>query len=434
MDSSSVLNVSVVGLGYVGSVFAACLSQIDGVNVCGVDSVEEKVSCINMGCAPMFENSLSDLISTQLKRGKLSATTSLQEGIQGSKFIFVCVGTPNRLDGHLDTSQIFSLVARIADLKACSNEEIIIAIRSTVTPGTCQNLQDLVDQILLDKDSKCTITVIYCPEFLREGSAINDYHDPSYIIVGVPKHFPHRLQSLLNKLFSNVNAQIIYSSISTSESIKSVSNSWHALKVAFANEVSSICKTSGIDQYELMDIFVKDTKLNISSVYLTPGPPYGGSCLTKDLAGLTALAASKGVHVPLLSSIDVSNQHMLQSAVKALKELCNGRPILLMGLSFKVGTDDLRSSPALFILESLLSCSQVVHWHDSQISSSLKNKLHALPLNRLLTKSHVNAMVTDVSEYIKSQSPLCVITKFGDTESLTLCKSLDASYVFLADL
>ena len=434
MDSTSLLSVSVVGLGYVGSVFAACLSEIDDVLVCGIDSVEEKVSCINMGCAPMFEDSLSDLISAQVTSGKLSATTSLKEGIQDSNLIFVCVGTPNRLDGHLDTSQIFSLVARIADLKAGTTEQVVLAIRSTVSPGTCQNLQDLVDQILIDKDSDCVITIIYCPEFLREGSAINDYHAPPYIVVGVPDGFPIHFKNLLNRLFSNVHGSIFFSTITTSESIKSVSNSWHALKVAFANEVASICKASSIDQYELMELFCMDTKLNISPVYLRPGPPYGGSCLTKDLAGLNALALSKGLKVPLLSSIDDSNQHMLDKAVSSLQVLSKGRPILLMGLSFKVGTDDLRASPALFILDKLLSSTHSVYWYDSQIKSSLNNKLHALPLNRLLTKNHVKSMVSDISAFVERESPLCVVTKLGDKESVMLMDQLNASYVFLADL
>lgn len=434
LKTSESMKVCVVGLGYVGSVFAACVSEIDNVSVCGVDSVEEKVSCINQGTAPLYETGLTELVKRQVKEGKLTATTNLKDGIKDADYVFICVGTPNRLDGHLDTSQIFSIVARITDIQAETCGNLVIAIRSTVSPGTCRNLQDLVEQILLQKKARCNIRVTYCPEFLREGSAIKDYHYPPYVIIGVPKDFPVEIKSDFNHLFSNVTGNILYCSINTSESIKSVSNTWHALKVAFANEISCIAKALDVDSYELMEIFSQDTKLNISTLYLKPGPPYGGSCLTKDLAGLKALADSKDLTVPVISSISSSNQLMLKNAVAKIRALSEGRPVLLMGLSFKVGTDDLRASPSLYILDRLLESFATVYWHDVQVITSLNNHLHALPMNRLLTKKHIEAMVEKPEDLITQESPLCVVTRMGDTESLGLLESLGASFVELANI
>ena len=300
------MKIAVIGLGYVGSVFAPCVSS-QGLSVVGIDSVEEKVNSINSGFASFYEPGLNELVAKEVSSSRLSATTNLIDGTKDVQMAFICVGTPNRLDGHLDTTQIFSISSRLVDNWVHRNDEIVLAIRSTVEPGTCEAVQDSIDQILETHNSMATVNVVYCPEFLREGTAVNDYFNPPYIVLGYSPNTSDKTKTSMENLFKNINQLPTTVSIRTAELIKYISNSWHALKISFANEIGLICREENIIAEEVLNLFCKDEKLNISTAYLRPGSPYGGSCLPKDLAGLNAIANRNNISVPILHSISKSN-------------------------------------------------------------------------------------------------------------------------------
>lgn len=342
------MKISIFGLGYVGCVSLGCLAK-NGHKVIGVDTNKTKVDFINKGKSPIIEKDLDTLIAQQHKAGSISATDDAMFAVKNSDVSFICVGTPNSVHGHLDLSAIFHVAAEIGKGIALKATKHIVVIRSTVLPGTNENITKIIADASKKKAGK-DFTVVSNPEFLREGTAIKDYYNPAYTLIGSTDKYAI---DKMKEIYREIHAPVIVSEIKCAEIIKYVNNAYHALKITFANEVGNICKGLGIDSREVMDIFCQDNKLNISPYYFKPGFAYGGSCLPKDLKALTTITNDLYIDSPILKNIDRSNELQKSLAIKHIIGL-GKRKLGFLGLSFKAGTDDLRNSPIIDVIEVLL--------------------------------------------------------------------------------
>lgn len=350
------VRIAVLGLGYVGCVSAACLAQL-GYEVVGVDPHLYKVECVNDGRAPFFEPGLDAVVSQTVQSGKLRATGSLAEVIEDVDFAFLCVGTPSQKNGNLATDQLQRVSTGIAELIHARTRALIVVVRSTVFPGTCD---EIVGSAFRDS---AAVKIVSNPEFLREGSAVRDFMEPSLLVVGSDDEAAARgLADLYAAL--PVTPQLV--SLRTAEIIKYACNSFHAVKIAFANEVGAICSALDIDGQEVMSTLCCDTKLNISSAYLKPGFPFGGSCLPKDLRALTYRAGHLDLKLPLLEAALPSNQEHLRRAIDAVLDI-GSRRLGIIGLAFKENTDDLRESAVVPLLEQLIGKGRDVRVYDPNI-------------------------------------------------------------------
>jgi GDP-mannose 6-dehydrogenase len=340
-----------VGLGYVGCVTAACLAQL-GHRVRGVDRDEFKVKQVLGGRAPFYEPGLEELVAANLAAGRLSASTSLEEEIERADVALICVGTPSERNGNLGLEQLSRVSEEIGLAVRRRKRPLIVAVRSTVFPGTCEEVV-----------ARPNVAVVSNPEFLREGSAVNDFMDPSLVVVGGED--PDAVRRVAD-LYAPLGVEPCRVSLRTAEMIKYACNSFHAVKIAFANEVGTIAAELGIDAGEVMATVTRDTRLNISPVYMKPGFAFGGSCLPKDLRALVFRASRLDLEVPLLSSVLPSNKRHLDRAVEAVLELPAQR-IGIFGLAFKENTDDLRESPVVALLEQLIGKGRNLRVFDPQI-------------------------------------------------------------------
>lgn len=355
------MNLSVFGIGYVGCVSLGCLAS-DGYCVIGVDTNASKLELINSGIPTVLEKDIAVKIYEGVGEKKISATDDFKYAVKNSEISIVCVGTPSAKDGSLDLSHIVKVAEQIGDALKAKKEFHIISIRSSVPPGTVAKVETLIAEISgksIDKD----FSVLANPEFLREGSAVNDYYNPPYTLIGGSKK---EAMEKLASIYTNVKAEVIFTEVNYAELIKFVNNSFHALKVSFANEVGSICKGMNIDSRKFMELFTKDSKLNISSSYLKPGFAYGGSCLPKDLEALQNLGKQSNAETPLLSSIEESNAAQIERAFKLI-EKTGKKNIGFAGLTFKEGTDDLRNSPYVSLVKKLLDKKFIVKIFDANI-------------------------------------------------------------------
>jgi GDP-mannose 6-dehydrogenase len=358
------LNISIFGLGYVGCVSLGCLAQ-NGHIVIGVDVSETKVDLVNSGIATIVEKDIDEIIRAQFNSGKIRATMDPKEAVLNTEISIIAVGTPSSVNGHLILDYIYKVVENIADALKQKNGFHVIAIRSTVLPGTCEKAAKIIEKIsgkIYNKD----FTVVSNPEFLREGTAVNDYFHPPYTLIGSDSKSGSEKMS---RLYTEIDAEIVITSIKEAEIIKYVNNTFHALKVSFANEIGNICKTLGVDSLEVMKIFIKDKQLNISPYYLRPGFAYGGSCLPKDLKALQTLAHDLYLDTPVIQSINKSNDIQIKRAEKIITN-CNKNKIGILGLSFKEGTDDLRNSPAVNLIETLLGKGFTIKIYDKSVQYS----------------------------------------------------------------
>jgi GDP-mannose 6-dehydrogenase len=341
--------VSVFGLGYVGSVSAASFAA-DGHEVIGVDVSPAKVASVNEGRSPIVEHGLDELMREQAARGALRATTSAAEAVAASEVSLLCVGTPSRRNGSLDLTYLGRVCEEIGDALRGKPSYHVVVVRSTVLPGTTN---DLVIPTLESRSGKIYgegFGVSINPEFLREGSALRDFRQPPLTLVG-HNHAADAAGTVA--LYTGVDAPLVTTTIRTAEMIKYTSNAWHALKVCFANEIGNLCKRLAVDSHDVMDIFCRDQKLNLSSYYLKPGFAFGGSCLPKDVRALQYRAQELDLSMPVLQAILPSNQLQIQHAIESVLETGQKR-IGLLGFSFKAGTDDLRESPIVILAEALL--------------------------------------------------------------------------------
>src|SRR6266853_2298165 len=357
------LSISIFGLGYVGSVSAACFASM-GHKVIGVDISPAKVEMLDSGRSPITEARMEELVAEAHKSCRLHATTdSIAAGL-ASDISFVCVGTPSLRSGKLDLSHVEHVSREIgAALKQKATFHTIV-LRSTVLPGTTETLMIPTIESASGKKAGIDFAVCYNPEFMREGSAVADFLIPPYTILGSQN--PQHLDPL-RALYKDVPATVFETSIRVAEMVKYVSNLYHAVKVGFANEVGTLCKHLDVEADQVTKIFMSDTKLNISSAYLAPGFAFGGSCLPKDLRAITYRAKELDLDLPLLQSLMPSNAHHVDRAVEAV--LGTGkRKIAMLGLSFKAGTDDLRESPQVQLIKRLLGEGCEVKVWDKDVS------------------------------------------------------------------
>jgi len=341
------MRVSVFGLGYVGCVTAACLAKA-GHAVVGVDVNAEKVAMLNAATSPIVEPGLPELLREVVGLGRLRATTSSDQGVAESDLSLICVGTPSRANGRIDVDAVVRTGQSIGQAVRKHAEPHTVVLRSTVLPGTAE--QYLVPALLAGAGGRASTRVAVNPEFMREGSSLNDFSRPPLTLVGCGDP---ATASLLRLLYESVQAPFVHTSIRTAEMVKYAANAFHALKVCFANEVADVCAALGADSAEVMRVFAMDRKLNVSEAYLRPGFAFGGSCLPKDLRALLYAARAADVSVPLLASVLPSNEGQVRRGVDAVLASRRQR-IGVVGLSFKAGTDDLRESPMVARVETLI--------------------------------------------------------------------------------
>ncbi len=349
-------NIAVFGLGYVGSVTAACLASL-GHRVTGVDRDPHKVSQLRTGKAPFYEPGLDDLVQSTVAGGRLMATVSTEEALAGTEIALICVGTPSERNGNLDLDQVRRVVREIAVTLASRTQPLIFAMRSTVFPGT------LDEVVWPELEGAGKLAIVSNPEFLREGSAVKDFMEPSLVVVGGEDR---TAVERVAALYAPLSVEPCLVSLRTAEMIKYACNAFHAVKIVFANEIGALCQTLGVPAQEVMATLCTDVKLNLSPAYLKPGFAFGGSCLPKDLRALVYRAARLDLKLPMLMNTLESNQRHLERALQTVLDLrapCLG----VLGLAFKENTDDLRESPVVTLLEQLIGKGQEVRVWDPHI-------------------------------------------------------------------
>jgi GDP-mannose 6-dehydrogenase len=343
------MNVSVFGLGYVGCVSAACLAR-DGHTVLGVDVSADKVAMINEGRSPIIEPGLEPLIRQLALGGRLSATTSSSDAVRDTDLALICVGTPDVGHGQPDLEALSRVATAIGTACAGRTRPFTVVVRSTVLPGTNDMIRERVLMAATTNGATPPIHFASNPEFMREGSSIRDFDHPPFVLIGSEQP---EAAAALRELYGSVSAEVVETSIRTAEMIKYVCNCYHALKVCFANEIADLCDALGSDAQEVMRVFRLDKKLNISEAYLTPGFAFGGSCLPKDLRAMLCAGRVNALDLPLLASILPSNEHQIRRAVDTILQL-KRKKVGVVGLAFKPNTDDLRESPMVALVETLI--------------------------------------------------------------------------------
>ncbi len=357
------MRLSVFGIGYVGCVSAACFAKA-GHDVIGVDLNPTKVEIINSGKSPIVETGIEELISAMVAAGRLRATTASGEAIVNSDASLVCVGTPSNANGSLDLEHVKHVCEEIgAALKDKPGRHTVI-IRSTMLPGTIESLVVPTLEESSGKQAGRDFGVCINPEFLREGSSLKDFYSPPFTLIGTDEE---ETSGLVRELYADIEAPLFVTSLKTAEMVKYACNSFHALKVSFANEIGNICKAVGIDSHEVMKVFSQDTKLNLSPYYLTPGFAFGGSCLPKDLRAINYKAKQLDVEAPVLSAILPSNRLQIERAVNMVLQTGKKR-VGVLGFSFKAGTDDLRESPMVTLIETLIGKGLQLALYDRDVS------------------------------------------------------------------
>jgi GDP-mannose 6-dehydrogenase len=357
------MKLSIFGLGYVGCVSAACFAK-EGHTVVGVDVNPNKVQMINAGNSPIVEAGIGPLLDEVVKSNRLTATTDSNEAVRGSDVSLVCVGTPSNPNGSLDLNYVTRVCEEIGAALKGKNERHVVVVRSTMLPGTIESVVIPTLEEHSDKEAGKDFGVCINPEFLREGSSLKDFYAPPFTLIGADDE---DTSAIVRELYSGIDAPVLATSVKTAEMVKYVCNCFHALKVSFANEVGNICKAVGVDSHEVMDIFCQDSKLNLSSYYLRPGFAFGGSCLPKDLRAFNYKARQVDVDVPVLSSILPSNRLQIERAIEMV--LATGKKrIGVLGISFKAGTDDLRESPMVSLIETLIGKGLQLSIYDRDVS------------------------------------------------------------------
>jgi GDP-mannose 6-dehydrogenase len=357
------MKLSVFGIGYVGCVSAACFAD-GGHDVTGVDLNATKVEIINSGKSPIVEAGIEELIGEMVAAGRLRATTNSVDAVMNSEVSLVCVGTPSNTNGSLDLDHVKHVCEEIGAALKLKQERHTVVIRSTMLPGTVEGLVVPTLEASSGKHAGTDFGVCINPEFLREGSSLKDFNAPPFTLIGADD--PHTA-NLVSELYSDIQAPLFMTALKTAEMVKYACNCFHALKVSFANEIGNICKAVGIDSHEVMHVFSQDTKLNLSPYYLTPGFAFGGSCLPKDLRAINYKAKQVDVEVPVLSAILPSNRLQIERAVEMVLQTKKKR-VGVLGFSFKAGTDDLRESPMVTLIETLIGKGLQLAIYDRDVS------------------------------------------------------------------
>ncbi len=396
------MRISIFGLGYVGAVSAGCLAA-DGHTVIGVDPNATKVKLINDGVTPIIEKDIGEIIAKAVKEKRLWATIDVAEAINDSELSIVCVGTPSERNGSLDLKYIRNCCEEIGQALRNKSSWHNVTIRSTILPGTMRNI--IIPMLEESSGKKAGVDFGICnnPEFLREGTAVYDYRNPPKTVIG---EIDARSGDVLAGLYAHLQAPLIRTSVETAEMVKYVDNVWHAVKVAFANEIGNICKPLEIDSHEVMGIFCQDTKLNLSPYYLKPGFAFGGSCLPKDLRALSYKAKALDLDLPLLASVIPSNEIQIDRAFKMISDK-NVKKIAILGFSFKEGTDDLRESPVVELIERLIGKGADLRLYDKNVSlAALTGANRDYILNHI---PHISRLMVDNIKAAVDHADLIII-------------------------
>jgi GDP-mannose 6-dehydrogenase len=395
------MRIAIFGLGYVGCVSAACLAQ-EGHQIIGVDVNPLKVEMINAGQSPIIEAGVDSLISQAVTVGNLRATMVASEAVAQADLSIICVGTPSNDNGSLNLQYVRYVAREIGQALADQNNYHVVAVRSTVLPGTVAN--EVLP--LLEASGKRTgvdFGICSNPEFLREGSAVADFYQPPFTLIGQwDEHSGEQVAAIYQK----IDAPIFRTDLATAEMIKYVSNTFHALKITFANEIGNLCKKMGVDSHKVMHIFCKDTKLNISPAYLTPGYAFGGSCLPKDLRALLHRARQEDLELPLLQAIPRSNELQARLGVEAVLRT-GKRQVGILGLSFKAGTDDLRESPMVYLAETLLGKGYDLKIYDKNVSMARLTGANKQYIEKVIP--HISSLLCSSLEEVFANSEVLVI-------------------------
>ncbi len=401
------MKISIFGLGYVGAVSAGCLAN-DGHTVIGVDPYQPKVDLINQGKTPVIEKDIGEIIERTAAQGLLSATHDVQKAVFDSEISLICVGTPSQLNGSLDLRYVRKVCEEIGSaLKEKAVYHVVVA-RSTMLPGSMRSVVIPTLEEYSGKKAGIDFGVSNNPEFLRESTAVYDYYHPPKTVVG---EIDTKAGDVLASIYDHLDAPFIRTSIETAEMVKYTDNVWHALKVGFANEIGGICKAIGIDGHEVMDIFCKDTKLNLSPYYLKPGFAFGGSCLPKDVRALTYKAKSLDLETPILNSIIPSNQYQIEKGLAMITGK-GKKKIGILGFSFKAGTDDLRESPLVEVIERLIGKGYDIRLYDKNVTiASLIGANKDYILNHI---PHISRLMVKSIDDVISHSEIIVIGNSSD--------------------
>ncbi|MGE5618681.1 MAG: UDP-glucose dehydrogenase family protein [Sphingomonadaceae bacterium] len=399
------MRICVFGLGYVGCVSAACLAR-DGHTVIGVDVNPQKVELVGSGRSPVLEPGLEKLLGEMVGAGRLVATQDGRAAVRSSDVSVVCVGTPSNDNGSLDLRYVERVCQEIGAALAESSSYHVVVVRSTVLPGTVEEKLIPILQETSGRHAGTDFGVCMNPEFLREGAAIDDYYHPSQIVIG---ELTPLSGAVTRRMYEAVEAPVVHTSIRIAEMTKYVSNAFHALKIAFANEIGNLAKAHGVDGRRVMEVFAMDRRLNISPAYLRPGFAFGGSCLPKDMRALVYRARELDITTPLLNSVLQSNQEQIQRGIRMVEKTGRKR-VAVLGLSFKPDTDDVRESPSVPLIETLLGRGYQVSVYDEKVDPSAltgANKSYLereLPHIASLMRSSIEEAVTDAEVVVIANS------------------------------
>jgi len=406
------MRVSVFGLGYVGAVTAACLARA-GHEVVGVDLSEEKVAMLNRATPPVVEPGLAEVLAEVVPR-RLRATTSALEAVEATEVSLVCVGTPGRSNGQLESAGVRRVVEEIGAALARRPRRHTVVLRSTVVPGTTEALVEPALRAAAGPDAAPLVRVAVNPEFMREGSSLADLAAPPFTLAGADT--PDALDAV-RTLYAWVEAPFVATSVRTAEMVKYAANAFHALKICFANEMGEVCRALGADAQEVMRVFRLDRKLNTSGAYLRPGFAFGGSCLPKDLRALLHAVRTADVTLPLLTAILPSNEARVREAVEAVLAT-RRRRVGVVGLAFKPGTDDLRESPLVAVVESLLGKGCDVRVLDRHVAVA-----RLVGANRRFIEDeipHVASLMCDDAPALLAHAEVVVVGNAGDEAAAVL--------------
>jgi GDP-mannose 6-dehydrogenase len=401
------MKISVLGLGYVGAVSVGCLAK-DGHEVIGVDPERTKVDLINGGRSPIIEKDIGEIIAEQVAAGRVSATTDVADAVRHTDLVFVAVGTPSLPNGGIDLKYIRRVCEQIGRTLATHDGAPVIVMRSTMLPGTMRDVVIPALEKFSGKRAGEEFGVCINPEFLREGTAVHDYYHPPKTVIG---EMNRASGDLLAALYAKMPGPMIRTDIQTAEMVKYADNTWHALKVGFANEIGNLCKAVEVDAHKVMEIFCQDQKLNLSPYYLKPGFAFGGSCLPKDLRALLYKAKTLDVPVPILAAILPSNQNQIDRGVQAVIEKGN-KKVGILGFSFKAGTDDLRESPMVELVERLLGKGYDLKIFDKNVSmASVHGANRDYILNRI---PHISRLMVQSIDEVLEHAKTVVIGNAAD--------------------
>jgi GDP-mannose 6-dehydrogenase len=417
------MKVAIFGMGYVGCVSAAVFAR-EGHDVTGVDTSQTKIGALLRGESPVLEPGLGDLIRRAHAEGRLVATTNAVEAARNAEIIFVCVGTPSSANGAVNSSALERVASDIGGAIAGRRDYPVVALRSTVLPV-------VIDTVLIATLERASgmrlgpdFGLVVNPEFLREGSAIRDFDEPPFTVLGTGEA---RAATIMRELYAFLEAPIVVVERPTAALVKYACNSFHALKVAFANEIAAVSSSAGVDGKEVMRLLCMDNKLNISAAYLKPGMPFGGSCLPKDVRAIAHYGRRQDVPVPLLESILESNRLQIEMCVQRV--LAHGRArVGIFGMSFKAGTDDLRESPTIAIVEALLGKGIQIAIYDGRVS--LAQLIGANREYVELHLPHIATLLRPTPEEVLAESDVLVIAN-GDSEFSDLSDRLRPGQVLI---